>query len=108
MEADAAFHSEPGPPLRSAHAHHGCAQRNYPFQTPIIVDVINPNFKSAYMQQWNLSIQRELSKNFLITMAYAGSKGTDLHYDVQINPAIYTGSTATVANTDQRRPLFPL
>lgn len=82
-------------------------QKDYGFQLPIIADVINPDFHSAYMQQWNVSFQRELGKDFLITGAYAGSKGTALHYDIQINPAIYNGPSSTVGNTNQRRPLWP-
>jgi hypothetical protein len=82
-------------------------QRSYAFQLPIIADVINPQFKSAYVQQWNFSIQHESVRDFVGMVAYAGSKGTDLHYDVQINPAIYKGAGSTTANTDQRRPLYP-
>src|SRR4029077_1239533 len=31
-----------------------------------------------YVQQWNLSYQRELPKNFVGSIAYVGSKGTHL------------------------------
>jgi hypothetical protein len=85
----------------------GDARKNYPFVLPVIADVVNPSFKSAYVQQWNLSIQHQVAKDFLVTAAYAASKGTDLHYDIEINPAIYTGANATTANTDARRPLAP-
>ncbi|MPY90223.1 MAG: hypothetical protein GEU99_20145 [Luteitalea sp.] len=34
----------------------------------------------GYTQQWNLSIQQELGRNFLIDLAYWGNKGTKLQY----------------------------
>jgi len=41
-----------------------------------------------YMQQWNLSLQRELATNFSVTAAYVGSKGTNLQFQRQINSAV--------------------
>jgi hypothetical protein len=82
-------------------------RKNYAFVLPVIADVINPNFKSAYVQQWNLNIQHQVAKDFLLTAAYAGSKGTDLHYDIQLNPAVYNGPSSTTSNTDARRRLAP-
>jgi len=38
-----------------------------------------------YVQQWSFSVQRELSKNTVGTIAYVGSKGTHLTTDLQIN-----------------------
>ncbi|MEO7652816.1 MAG: TonB-dependent receptor, partial [Bryobacteraceae bacterium] len=81
-------------------------QKTYPFQLPIIADVINPDFRSAYVQQWNVNIQHEVKRDFVVTAAYAGSKGTQLHYDIQVNPAQFRAG-ATTANTDARRPLAP-
>jgi len=34
--------------------------------------------KAAYQQQWNLAVERQISRNGTITLAYAGSKGTHL------------------------------
>lgn len=36
-----------------------------------------------YVQQWNLSVQREVTKSTVLTVAYVGNKGT--HLGVQIN-----------------------
>jgi hypothetical protein len=38
-----------------------------------------------YMQQWNVSIQRELPSNTVLTVAYVGSKGTHLTDQRDIN-----------------------
>ncbi len=36
------------------------------------------NFPAPYVQQWNLDIQRQFHGDFLVDIAYAGSKGTHL------------------------------
>jgi hypothetical protein len=41
--------------------------------------------RSAYAQEWNLDIQRELPGAFLFDVAYAGMKGTKLPIDIQLN-----------------------
>ncbi len=38
-----------------------------------------------YVQQWNLSVQRELSKGTVLMLAYVGSKGTHLSLQRDIN-----------------------
>ena len=38
-----------------------------------------------YIQQWSLDVQRELAKNFLVTVGYYGSKGTHLPGIVDLN-----------------------
>src|SRR6202030_3596347 len=44
------------------------------------------NHPSAYVQQWNLNIERELPAGFLLSAAYVGSKGTHLEqYSQQVN-----------------------
>lgn len=41
--------------------------------------------RSAYAQEWNLDVQRQLWGNFLVDVAYAGNKGTFLPVDLQAN-----------------------
>ncbi len=41
--------------------------------------------RSAYAQEWNLDVQRQLPGNFLIDVAYAGNKSTALPVDIQAN-----------------------
>jgi hypothetical protein len=36
------------------------------------------DFHAPYAQQWNLSIQRELFKNWVVEVAYVGTRGVDL------------------------------
>ena len=39
---------------------------------------VNPNYKLAYVQLWNLDVQRELPGGWLMNVDYNGSKGTRL------------------------------
>jgi hypothetical protein len=39
---------------------------------------INPRFPTAYVQQWNFDIERQLSQTLVLDVGYRGSKGTDL------------------------------
>ena len=50
-------------------------------------------------------IQHEIARNYLISAAYVGMKGTHLYHSRDSNPAVY-GPGATLANTQQRR-LYP-
>jgi len=51
-----------------------------------ITEVDRANHPSAYVQQWNLNIERELPAGFLLSAAYVGSKGTHLEqYSQQVN-----------------------
>jgi len=39
---------------------------------------IDPNYRTAYVQLWNLNIQREITSTLLLNVGYTGSKGTAL------------------------------
>jgi hypothetical protein len=38
----------------------------------------DPNFKNAYTQEWNFTVQKKLSRELYLDMSYVGSKGTRL------------------------------
>ena len=52
---------------------------------PLNVTAIPTKAVWPYVQQWSLSIQREISKSTVATIAYVGSKGTHLTTDLQVN-----------------------
>ena len=52
---------------------------------PLNVTAIPTTAIWPYVQQWSVSVQRELNKNTVGTIAYVGSKGTHLTTDLQIN-----------------------
>jgi outer membrane receptor protein involved in Fe transport len=50
------------------------------------------DFKNAYIQSWNLNIQREVAQNLGVTIGYFGSKGTHLRIARNINQPINGGA----------------
>ncbi|MFN7935392.1 MAG: carboxypeptidase regulatory-like domain-containing protein [Bryobacteraceae bacterium] len=75
----------------------------YTFLKPVTIG-LSPNADQAapYVQQWNLNIQRELARDYLLTVAYIGTKGTRLPLRNELNPALYRAG-ATAGNVPQRR-----
>jgi hypothetical protein len=85
------------------------------------------NFKPTYVNQWNLSIQRQLGKDWLLSANYLGSSTIHFVSAVQTNAANFMGlgpcslqqvnaagqvvpvsytTCSTTANTNFRRPLY--
>ncbi len=42
------------------------------------IRAIDPNWKTPYLQHWSLDVQRQLTKDTIVTVGYYGSKGTNL------------------------------
>jgi hypothetical protein len=64
---------------------------------------VPPNQIPTYMMQWNLSLQRQLAKNWLVSATYLGNAARHVWVSIDINHAVYTGPSSTTANTNQRR-----
>ncbi|MGI8741877.1 MAG: carboxypeptidase regulatory-like domain-containing protein [Bryobacteraceae bacterium] len=52
-----------------------------------IVYGFDPKLRTPYYQNWNISIQRSLARNFLLDVRYVGSKGSKLIQGININEA---------------------
>ncbi len=63
--------------------------------------MVNPNFKNADVQSWNLNIQQQVDRNTAFMIGYFGSKGTHLEIDRNINQF-------TVLNSAASRPFTSL
>jgi hypothetical protein len=75
------------------------------------------DYRQMYLNQWNLSVQRQVGKDWLLTINYLGNNTLHLFTSNQANPAVYLGTGAcningtnytvcsTVANINQRRAL---
>ena len=48
---------------------------------------INQNIQTAYAETWDFSIQRQVMRNSVIAVDYAGSQGVHLYDIANINPA---------------------
>ena len=59
----------------------------------------DPGLRTPYVEQLNLSVQREVLRNTVLEAAYVGKFGHKLPYCNEVNPAIYTrGATLSTLN----------
>ena len=67
------------------------------------------DFKNAYVQHWNLSVQRQLSNSLVAEIAYAGSKGTRLNRRENFNTREPRSASALIPSSvnPQLRRLLP-
>ncbi|MCL5746260.1 MAG: carboxypeptidase regulatory-like domain-containing protein [Acidobacteria bacterium] len=67
------------------------------------------HIRTMNTQQWNLSIQRQVGANWLLSASYLGNKSSHRWINKEINPAVYipgtcgAGPCSTIANTANRR-----
>jgi hypothetical protein len=72
---------------------------------------INPNFNDMYAQDWNLTIDRQLTSSMGLSIAYVGLKGTHLQLNQNINQPLVTngiyGSTRPFPTLPATSPILP-
>lgn len=56
-------------------------------QTPINVNAIDPNERDSYSEQWSLSLDQQIVKNTVFTLAYRGNRGLRLPSSANLNLA---------------------
>ena len=52
---------------------------------------VDPEFDTAYVQSWNVNVQREVQPGLAITIGYFGSKGSHLRLSRNINQLLPSG-----------------
>ena len=70
-------------------------------QTQVSVRGNDPNLKNGNVQQWNLTLQYELAKDWIFEVGYVGNKGTHLSRFWNANQPTVAGTAATLG---ARRP----
>ena len=63
--------------------------------------------RSPYVKQWNLSLQRAVTSDIGVTIAYVGNSATKLLGSVETNQPVFIPGQSTFANAQDRRP-YPL
>ena len=53
----------------------------------VVAPGIDPNFRTAYINQWSFGIQRETARNLVVDLSYLGSEGHKLPIGSNINQA---------------------
>jgi hypothetical protein len=118
-----------GNPLPSLAAMQGVGVYSHDIKFPLFgtyVTTAMQNFHPVYMNQWNLSVQRQIGQDWLLTANYVGNSTIHMISSENINPAVHfsngtnvctlpnglmitgpTGGTqcSTVANQQSRRVL---
>ena len=66
---------------------------------------VPPNMKVTYMMQWNLSYQRQVANDWLVTANYLGNATRHIWGSTDVNYAVDPGARRPprTANTNQRR-----
>lgn len=49
-----------------------------PYPTPLFTMALDKKFITPYMQNWNLTLEREVLRSMLLRVGYVGTKGTHL------------------------------
>ncbi len=65
---------------------------------------INLDIKTAYLQQWNLNLQYQITNGVILTAGYAGSAGRRLWSFQEFNQPIFIPGQSNQLNADARRP----
>jgi hypothetical protein len=58
------------------------------FVAPATVLTVQSGMLPPYSQNWNLSIERVIAKDYLLDVRYVGNKGTHLPRFIEANPTI--------------------
>jgi len=75
------------------------------FQLPMGAIVFANNATTPRLNQFNVTVQHQLTNNMSLQAAYVGSISRKMSGNIDQNNPVY-GPGATPANVDQRRPLF--
>jgi hypothetical protein len=72
------------------------APKDFVFPLPISVLTFDPstNFIVPMTYNWNLTLERQLAPDWLLRVAYVGSRGLHLRRDEQLNPVLYIPGAA--------------
>ena len=49
------------------------------------LDLMNPNLKTGYVQQWNFNIQRQIAKNTILDVGYVANRGVKLFFQTNLD-----------------------
>lgn len=84
------------------------ANKDVPFPTPLFTMVLDKKFITPYMQNWSLTLERELGRATMIRVGYVGTKGTHLTSNYDMNAPVYNTNLTLAQNratVNERRPV---
>ncbi len=77
--------------------------KNFVFPDPVSTSAFDTKTRSSYVQEWNLTVERQLTRDLGISLAYVGNHMVKGISSTEGNVALY-GPGATAGNADSRRP----
>jgi len=80
--------------------------QNVSFPLASVYTIIPVHLKTTYVNAWNLSVQKQIGSDWLVSGNYVGNSVVHQLNGAQINPAIYLPGASTTSNTNQRRVLY--
>ncbi|MGH9469474.1 MAG: carboxypeptidase regulatory-like domain-containing protein, partial [Terriglobia bacterium] len=78
--------------------------QTYPFTPPVATAALAPDSRTSYVQEWNFTVERQVTQSLGVTLAYVGNHMVKGMSSTEGNPGVY-GPGATEANVNSRRPL---
>jgi hypothetical protein len=88
----------------------GVYAHNIPF--PLSGSYVNStnmtNFHPVYMNQWNLSVQRQFGQDWLISANYVGNSTIHMISGEQMNPAVFMGTGPCIIQTATGPVSYPV
>lgn len=86
----------------------GDFQKNSAFSLPMTAEALQTSLTVPYEQAWNLTLERQLRQNWIVSASYVGSKGTHLWGEYDDNSPTYNYSLTlaqNLKNENARRPM---
>jgi hypothetical protein len=94
--------------------------KNFTFPIPGNYTTYPLDLKPTYLEQWNVSLQKQIGANWLLSASYLGNNTVHLWADAPINAPVFVpgnciagqyglttpGACSTTANQNFRRPLY--
>ena len=76
---------------------------NTVFPRPVLAITEDPygNYRTPAIYNWNLTVERQLSNDWLARVAYVGSRANHVYIAEELNPAVYAAGSSL--GTDARR-----
>lgn len=72
--------------------------KDFQFTLPVNTAAFDANFRTGHLQQWSLTLERQLPASSMIRIAYVGNRGVKLWASRDINYARYVPGASTVSN----------
>ena len=79
------------------------ASKTTPIPRPVSLSARDPGRRSSYIQNWNLTLEREIAPSLVGRLSYLGSKGTRLETAYEGNPPLYIPGLSSTSNINDRR-----